>query len=337
MNIHQPLRLPARAGLILGLFIALTAFCSMLCAEEEEPLSYRQAIEKLRPMVHVGLDPKLGRILNNYYEGNFTSAHHWDKIQSIRYDGMLELPAGKMRFVAFRKKPDYYKVVVYDGAGSRYAMAYDGVDAWQLMVVEGQGQAIDMPELEALNFIRDAITGGHLLYPQLPGKEIRLDGSVLVDGERCYRLLITLPDGDQIVSALDFSSLVERQQSTVNHVSGKIETNIHSKFQMVDGIRVPFLSIMTIDDEIMQKVQMIQVQTNIGAMPWMFQRPSGAHVPDAPSNLLDKTLTETESSSQSTFGGEGSTFEVEPKAPASDWDAPELAPLEIEKLLKGVK
>ncbi|MDP4642957.1 MAG: hypothetical protein NWS71_00765, partial [Opitutales bacterium] len=58
LNINQPLRLPVLAGLIFSILFALTAFCSVLCAQEEEALSYRQTIEKLRPMVHVGLDPK---------------------------------------------------------------------------------------------------------------------------------------------------------------------------------------------------------------------------------------------------------------------------------------
>ncbi|MGJ8649299.1 MAG: hypothetical protein ACSHX4_02955 [Opitutaceae bacterium] len=335
LNINQPFRLPVRAGLIFSIIFALTASYSMLCAQEEEALSYRQTIEKLRPMLHVGLDPKLGRILDNYYESNYTSAHHWDKIQSMRFDGVLETPEGELRFVAFKKKPDYYKVVIYVGEAARYVMAYDGEDAWQFSTAEGE--AVDMPEMEALDFIRDATLGGHLFYPQFPGKEIRLDGSVLVDGERCYRLLITLPDGDQIVSALDFSSFSERQQSVVNHVTGKTEVNTHGKFGIVDGVRIPFLSILHVDGEKVHSVKMIQVQANVGIMSWMFQRPSGALIPDAPSDSLGGSAFGVESPSQATFGSEGSAFESETKAPASDWDAPELAPLEIEKLLKGVK
>lgn len=340
-NIHQSRHLPIRAVFIMCFILALSAFDSTLSAEEEEgggALSYRQAIEKLRPMVHVGLDPKLGRILDNYYENNFTSAHNWDKIQSVRYDGFIETPEAKLRFVVFKKKPNYYKLVVSVGENSRYVMAYDGEDAWQLSTDEsGKEHAFDMPEAEALNFIRDATMGGHLFYPQLSGKEIRLDGSAMVEGERCYLLSTTLPNGDLVVSALDFSSFAERQQSAVNHVSGETEVSTHSRFQMVDGIRVPFASVMTVDGEIKHKVQMIQVQTNVGAMPWMFQRPSGAHVPDTPSSLVDKSLTEAERSSRSTFGHDGSAFEAEPKGPASSWDVPELAPLEIEKLLEGVK
>lgn len=335
-NIHQSRRLPIRAVFIMCFILALSAFDSTLSAEEEESggaLSYRQAIEKLRPMVHVGLDPKLGRILDNYYENNFTSAHHWDKIQSMRYDGVIETSDGKFQLVAFKKKPDYYKVVVYLAGGARYVMAYDGEDAWQLS--EAQGQAASMPKQEALNFIRDAIMGGHLFYPQLPGKEIRLDGSVLVDGERCYRLLITLPSGDQVVSALDFSSFAERQRSVVNHVTGETEVTAHSKFGIVDGVRVPFSSVMSVDGEVMHSVQMIRVQANVGVMPWMFQLPSGAHVPNAVSD--SEGGVNSERLSQTSFGREDSAFEVGPGVPASDWDVPELAPLEIEKLLKGGK
>ncbi|MDP4610562.1 MAG: hypothetical protein NWT02_05190, partial [Opitutales bacterium] len=220
---------------------------------------------------------------------------------------------------------------------ARYVMAYDGEAAWQLTTAEGEGRAVDIPELEALNFIRDAKMGGHLFYPQLSGKEIRLDGSVLVDGERCYRLFITLPDGDQITSDLDFSSFAERQQSSVNHVNGKVEVNTLNNFRLVDGVRIPFKSVMTVDGEIVHKVEMMQVQTNVGVMSWMFQRPSGAHVPDVPSGLLGASELGSEDGSQATFGGEGSAFEPEPKVPATGWDTPELAPLEIEKLLKGVK
>lgn len=332
MKTHPHLRLPARAGLILGLILALTGFSSMLCAEEEEPLSYRQAIEKLRPMVHVGLDPKLGRILDNYYESNFTSAHHWDKIQSVRLDGVLETPNGKLRFVAFKKKPDYCKVVIYAGEGVRYVMAYDGEDAWQLSTAGGEGKVVDMPEAEALNFIRDATTGGQLFYPQLPGKEIRLDGSVLVDGERCYRLLITLPSGDQVVSALDFSSFAERQQSTINHVTGKTETHTHGNFRVVDGVRVPFSSVMSVDGETVHSIKIIQVQTNVGVMSWMFQRRSGADVPNAPTYILGKSQPQSDRPPPITL--DGSMFEMEPAESSSKWDAPELAPLEIEKLLE---
>ncbi len=259
---------------------------------EEEPVSaYRAAIQRLAPMDATGLDYGLSRVLQNYYRNNFTNAENWDQLESIRFEGTLHFPQGVVRFTAFKKKPDYCKVVILAGNGGRVVMAYDGQDAWQLNTLPGRAGASRtasdralpeaMPEAEALNFIRDATTGGHLLYPLIKGKTITLEGTADVDGQRAYHLRIQLPDGQQSHSFLDMTTFAEIRQITTNNVNGDQEVTTHSDFRQIDGVRVPFTSTLTIDGQQVHQSRLYRVQADTGVMPWMFSRPSGAYIPGA--------------------------------------------------------
>lgn len=265
---------------------------------EIEPLAenpYRQSILRLDPMDSTGLDYGLSNVLRNYYKQNFASAEHWDALQSIRFEGVLYLPQGAIRFTAFKKKPDYCKVVLFAPGGGRIVMAYDGEDAWQFHALRSSESEVgntsapasriphpvSLPPAEARNFIRDATAGGHLFFPLIEGKQIELVGTAEVDGERCYEIRVTLPDGQIIRSFLDMTDYRERRQITINNVSGDEEVTTHSDFRMIDEIRVPFVSTLTIDGEQIHQSRLYDVQTDLGVMPWMFSRPSGAYIPGA--------------------------------------------------------
>jgi hypothetical protein len=242
-------------------------------------LTYREATLNQDPMDLEGVPSRVASILRNYYRVSLGGEDGWSAVESFRFDGILRMQGGALSFVAFKKKPDYCKVVVLGGKGVRVVMSYDGVDAWQLNTGESS-EASDMPPLEALNFIRDATAGGHLLYPTLPGKRIELlPGLQTVDGRECYHLQVTLADGQQVIYAIDRLEFIERQMVVVNAVSGGTEVTTHKRIEPVEGVLVPMESTMTIDGEFVHSVEMRAVHVNTGLMPWMFARPSGSYAP----------------------------------------------------------
>lgn len=252
----------------------------------EEPESYRELIRNLGPMETGGLDPNLAIILQKYYDRTFGGFGNWRKIQSVRFDGLLHLPQGTARFIAFKKKPDYCKVVLLLGSGARVVMAFDGEDAWQLNTSKPNAEPASMPDEEARNFIRDATIGGHLLYSSISGKQINNLEVIQLNGLRCYMIEQVLPNGQRILSALDVGNLAERRQTTFNAVSGMEEVTTFSKFREIEGVRFPFASVMESGGEVVHRVEMLDIQVNVGAMPWMFQRPSGAYIPgEAPVDM----------------------------------------------------
>ena len=117
-------------------------------------------------------------------------------------------------------------------------MAYDGTDAWQLSSADLNG-AVAMPPAEARNFIRDATTGEHLLYPTMPGKRIELLGKRQVEGVNCYDIRVILPNEQQIIYAIDAREFTERQRITTNAVSGDLEVTTHVETEMLEGLAIP--------------------------------------------------------------------------------------------------
>lgn len=263
---------------------ALAAICLLpwcaLAQQSDEP-TFREAIKRLSPMsTPDGLDPVVKRVLENYYKNSFGGDENWDKIQSVRFDGILRMPQGALSFVAFKKKPGYCKIVILGAGGARLVMAYDGFDAWQLITAESD-EPTAMPPAEALNFIRDADIGGHLLYPALPGKTIELVDTRRVGEDLCHELQVTLPNGQKISYIIDAISFKERQLITVNAASGEREVVTHIADRTISGIVIPFHSKMTIDGEFVHEVRLSAARVNLGVMPWMFSRPSGAYIPGA--------------------------------------------------------
>ena len=59
----------------------------------------------------------------------------------------------------------------------------------------------------------------------------------------------------------------------------------------VAGVTVALHSKMTVDGELIHEVQIQRVAANLGLMPWVFARPSGAYVPgQLPDGVEDQSL-----------------------------------------------
>jgi hypothetical protein len=259
---------------------------------EEVPVNaYRQAISGVEPTSTSGLRSDVARILRGYYQNAFGGSVNWSTIESIRFDGVIKQLGGSLRFVAFKKKPDYCKVVVQLPGGGRMVMAYDGEDAWTMNTLVDT-EPVDMDPKEARNFIRDATTGGHLLYPALKGKSLQYHGASLVDEHLCYEIEVTLPDGDSLTYFLDYTTFVERRLVTFNHVSGLEEIKTNTSFGEHQGLVLPLASRLESDGDLIHEIEVVRIQTDRGVMPWMFERPSGAflpgELPDLKSNLLSQ-------------------------------------------------
>jgi len=262
---------------LVFVWLCLLPASALPLAAAETYFDYREAIVWLNPMRLTGIDSETASILRKYYQQSFGGRETWEGVESIRFEGTLRMAQNELSFIAFKKKPDYCKIVLFGGNDVRIVMSYDGADAWQLNTAEST-EPTAMPRLEALNFIRDAPTAGHLLYPMLPGKRIELLGRRMVSGFDCYELRVSLPNGQQITYAIDSTDYFERQQIVVNAVSGATEVTTHVQIEQVAGITTPMKSSMTVDGEIIHSVQMRSAEVNQGLVPWMFGRPSSAYV-----------------------------------------------------------
>jgi hypothetical protein len=293
------------------------------------PLSgYARAGAQQSAMDTYGLDSKLASILGKYYKNNFTSEQEWETLKSIRLEGVLFLNEDEFRFNASKKKPYYSKLTVLTLNGGSIEMGYDGEDAWQCNTRGTESAFFPMTEAEVSNFTRDATIGGHLLYPLINGKKIELLGAADVEGSRCYEIQITLPDSQVIRSFLDITDYSQRRIITINQVSSEEEITTNSDFRKIAGIRVPFISVLTIDGKQVHKHHITDVKVNYGVMDWMFGRPiSGSpgkvviSANKTPKNTATPGGSTVKKSPNSTFGtyfGTDSVFDINPLDYKSD-------------------
>lgn len=257
--------------------LALLVGCSLPLGTAEGAAPYAG---RIGPMETGGLDKRLKRLLRNHYESSYGGFKNWQQIESVRFEGRLIMPDGSVRFLAYKKKPNYFKIVLNFPGGHQRIMAYDGKEAWQLDTRRPNAQPAAMPADEALNFIRDASTGSHLLYPLRTGKTISMRGLVEVRGEKCLELEVTLPSGQTVVYALDLANNMERQNITTNAVSGKREVTTHHAFRSIEGVRFPVESSLRIDGKVVHRMKIDNIAINTGATSWMFQRPSAESIPE---------------------------------------------------------
>ena len=64
-----------------------------------------------------------------------------------------------------------------------------------------------------------------------------------------------------------------------NASTGEIEVTTHSDFQRIEGVQIPFRSVLMVADRKVHEVQMLQVRANLGVASWMFERSAAAYYP----------------------------------------------------------
>lgn len=219
-------------------------------------------------------DRNLVRFLQEYYQSSYGGPENWAQIESIRFDGRLVTPEGLVPFRAYKKKPNLCKIVVYTGREDYIAMGFDGRDAWQQNTRAPDPGPQPMPPDEALDFIRDSVMGCHLLFPTLPGKTIKLGEPVEVEGHSCLEVCVTLPNGQTVDYAIRMLNAAQRSMTVLNAASGETEVTTHEDFRTIQGVRIPFRSILHINGNEVRRHEISEIKFNAGLMPWMFQRPS---------------------------------------------------------------
>ncbi len=252
-------------GLVFVLLVVLSTLY-MQAADD-----FRTLVEDRDPMSLEGVDPEVAAVLEKYYAASFGGAANWDAVKDFRFEGVLEMPVGEFNFFGYLKKPDYSKIILYGEGASQMVMSYDGADAWQ--IIPPVREAVDIPALAAVDFIRDAPAGGLLLYPNLPGKRIEALGTRLIGDYRCRDLRVTLPGGQQVTYAIDLNTGLERQKIATNSVSGQVETLTHRRWEAHQGMVILSESIMTAGGKALYTSRIENVEVNAGLVPAMFERP----------------------------------------------------------------
>jgi outer membrane lipoprotein-sorting protein len=132
--------------------------------------------------------------------------------------------------------------------GMAQVQAYDGSTAWQINPFGGRKDPELMSQDDTRALLLDADLEGPLVDYKQKGSQAELLGHDSVEGTDCYKIKLTLKNGDARYYYLDADSYLEIKFETQTHVRGAIQYNetLLGDYEQVDGVYFPF-SIETVE------------------------------------------------------------------------------------------
>jgi hypothetical protein len=126
--------------------------------------------------------------------------------------------------------------------GMAQVRAYDGKDGWQINPFQGRLDAEALSGDDSKDLVIDADIDGPLVDYKDKGSKAELVGHDSVEGTDCYKIKLTLKNGDIRTYYLDTDSYLELKLETQTMIRGAQQESetYYGDYEKVDGIYFPF-------------------------------------------------------------------------------------------------
>src|SRR5450432_897823 len=120
--------------------------------------------------------------------------------------------------------------------------AYDGKTGWQVSPFGGRKDAELLSADDLKGLVIDADLDGPLVDYQEKGHKAELVGHDSVEGTDCYKIKLTLKNGDLRYYFLDADSFLEIKMENQSNIRGAIQftENFYGDYEQVDGLFIAF-------------------------------------------------------------------------------------------------
>jgi outer membrane lipoprotein-sorting protein len=167
-----------------------------------------------------------------------------DKLKSvntIRVSGKLDIGGFSARFVQENKRPDKVREQAIL-QGMAQVQAYDGNSGWQVSPFEGRRDPELLSQDDSKGLQVAADIDGPLVDYKDKGHKAELVGHDSVEGTDCYKIKLTLKNGDIRYYYLDTDSLLELKLETQTSIRGTIREGevYYGDYESVNGVYYPF-------------------------------------------------------------------------------------------------
>ncbi|MHB8653186.1 MAG: outer membrane lipoprotein-sorting protein [Terriglobia bacterium] len=162
-------------------------------------------------------------------------------VQTIRTSARFSQGSFRAAVLEESKRPEKVReeLIVQGMAQLR---AYDGKTGWQVNPFEGRRDAELLSPDDMKDLVVDADIDGSLVDYKQKGHKAELVGHDSVEGTDCYKIKLTMKNGDIRVYYLDADSLLEIKLETQTMIRGAIQENetYYGDYEEVGGIYYPF-------------------------------------------------------------------------------------------------
>ena len=162
-------------------------------------------------------------------------------IKSVRITARLSQGAFRATYVQENKRGDKVREETII-QGMAQVQAYDGHSAWQINPFGGRRDPELMSADDTKQLILDSDLEGFLVNYKEKGHRAELVGHDSVEGTDCYKIKVTLKDGDVRYYYLDSDSYLEIKIETQSTVRGAVvyTDTMLGDYEQVDGVYFPF-------------------------------------------------------------------------------------------------
>jgi Outer membrane lipoprotein-sorting protein len=162
-------------------------------------------------------------------------------VQSIRTTGKFTQGSFRAGFLQENKRPDKVRegFVVQ---GLAQIQAYDGKTGWQISPFGGRKDPELMSQDDVKSLQIDADIDGPMVNYKEKGHKAELVGHDSVEGTDCYKVKLTLKNGDVRYYFLDADSFLEIKMENQTNIRGAVvfTENYYGDYEQVNGLYFPF-------------------------------------------------------------------------------------------------
>jgi Outer membrane lipoprotein-sorting protein len=167
-----------------------------------------------------------------------------EKIQAIktmRSSGKVSFGGFQARFLQENQRPDKVReeTIVQ---GLAQVQAYDGKTGWQINPFQGRKDAERLSADDFKSLEEDSDIDGPLVDYKSKGHTAQLLGHDSVEGTDCYKVKLTLKNGDVRIYFFDADSFLELKVESQNVIRGTVQYSetFYGDYEQVNGIYFPF-------------------------------------------------------------------------------------------------
>lgn len=162
-------------------------------------------------------------------------------IQTIRTSGKLDVGFFRVAFQQENKRPDRVREEATI-QGLTQLRAYDGKAGWQVSPFGGRKDPELLAQDDMKDLVVDADIDGPLVDYKQKGHRAELVGHDSVEGTDCYKVKLTLKNGDVRLYYFDADSFLEIKVETQTMIRGAIQETetFYGDYDEVNGLYFPF-------------------------------------------------------------------------------------------------
>jgi outer membrane lipoprotein-sorting protein len=162
-------------------------------------------------------------------------------VKSIRETAVFSAGSFKAKVVQEGKRPEKVREE-FIIQGMAQVRAYDGKSGWQIDPFGGRRDPEALSSDDTKDLVVDADIDGPLVDYKAKGYQAELLGHDSVEGTDCYKIKLTLKNGDVRIYYLDTDSYLELKVETQTMIRGAMREGeiYYGDYDKVDGIYYPF-------------------------------------------------------------------------------------------------